>query len=125
MGATITITVGAGLEGLVAGDYVLLNEVIGNAGPPALTGVNGVSGPIFNVTPTTFDIIAPADPTGSYASGGIVESLTRAFPGDGDGIRWYDGDPHLFLFLGMGKLCPSPYQWSGHQLQNYPVPGCC
>ena len=87
---TVTVTTSAA-HGLVTGDYVFLNEVVG------LTGINGVSGPITVTGANTFTIVVPVAPNGAYISGGIVQSLTRSIPGAGDGIKWYDGDPTVAL----------------------------
>jgi hypothetical protein len=102
VGTTTTVTVMGplNLNGLMTGDYVFLNEVIG------IVGVNGVSGPITVTGAATFTIVTPTVPTGAYMSGGIVQSMTRAFSGYGDGIRWYDGDHTASSSLGWVNFSP-------------------
>jgi hypothetical protein len=86
--ATATITTSVS-HGLVIGDFVFMNEVIG------ITGINFQTGyvtavPAANQITVTFP---NATLGGAYASGGIVQFLTNRSNAQQDCIRWYDGNP--------------------------------
>lgn len=89
IGAISTFTVVG--HGLVTGNYVYINEVVGTG----LAGINGVSGPITRTGPDTFTLVTPLG-AGTYTSNGIAQYMTNStstFAAPIDGIRWYDGDP--------------------------------
>ena len=86
--AIVTITTSSN-HGLVVGDFVFINEVIG------MTGINFQTGyviavPAANQIQVEFPLAVIA---GAYGGGGIVQYLTNRFDPTLDCIRWYDGDP--------------------------------
>ena len=83
--ATITIIA----HGLVIGDFVFINEVVG------VTGINLQTGYVVNVIDVNTIRVQFPDATigGAYASGGIVQYLTNTADTTLDSLRWYDGDP--------------------------------
>lgn len=86
--ASATITTSSA-HGLVIGDFVFINEVVG------ITGINFQTGfvtavPAANQITVSFPY---ATLGGAYASGGIVQYLTSRSNTSVDCIRWYDGDP--------------------------------
>lgn len=85
--AIVTLTIAA--HGLVVGDFVFLNEIVGNTGINfqtgyviALNSVNSVNVELPNATVG-----------GAYSSGGIAQYLTNRSDPTKDCLRWYDGDP--------------------------------
>ena len=87
--AIATITIGAG-HGLVVGDFVFINEVVG------ITGINFQTGYVTATGATTITVEFPnATIAGAFVMGnGIVQYLTsQAANPSLDCIRWYDGDP--------------------------------
>lgn len=84
--ATITTTVN---HGLVVGDFVFINEVVGVTGINLQTGyVTAV--PAANQITVEFPF---ATLGGAWVSGGIVQFLTSRSDTTKDCLRWYDGDP--------------------------------
>lgn len=84
--ATITTTTN---HGLVIGDFVFINEVIG------ITGINFQTGYVIAVPAANQIQVEFPNATlgGVYASGGIVQYLTNRSDTTKDCLRWYDGDP--------------------------------
>lgn len=84
--ATITTNTN---HGLVIGDFVFINEVVG------VTGINWQTGYVTNVPAVNqIEVTFPnATLGGAYSSGGIVQYLTNRSDVTKDCIRWYDGDP--------------------------------
>lgn len=87
--ATATLTIAN--HGLVVGDFVFINEIVG------MTGINLQTGYVINVpTANTVDVEFPrAILGGARVSGGIAQYLTSRSDVTKDCIRWYDGDPTL------------------------------
>lgn len=84
--ATITTNVN---HGLVIGDFVFINEVVG------VTGINFQTGYVTAVPAANQITVEFPNATlaGGWISGGIVQYLTNQINSTLDGIRWYDGDP--------------------------------
>ncbi len=98
--ALVTITTSAN-HGLVVGDFVFLNEIVG------MTGINFQTGYV-TVVPAANQItveLPNATVGGAYSSGGIVQFLTNRSSTTKDCIRWYDGDPTTSN-LGWVNFCP-------------------
>lgn len=76
-------------HGLVVGDFIFVNEIIGN------TGINFQTGYVTVVVdPNNVTVEFPnATIAGAYVSGGIAQYLTSRSDTTKDCIRWYDGDP--------------------------------
>jgi hypothetical protein len=76
-------------HGLVAGDFIFINEIQG------MTGINFQTGyVVVIIDPNTVIVELPnAVIGGVYVSGGIAQYLTNRADPTLDGIRWYDGDP--------------------------------
>lgn len=103
--ANITITA----HGLVIGDFVFINEVVG------ITGINFQTGyvtavPDANTITVTFPYAILG---GAYSSGGIAQYLTSRSDPSKDCIRWYDGSPvngayppSFVLGSGWVNFCP-------------------
>jgi hypothetical protein len=87
-------------HGLSNGDRVWLNEVGG------MTQVNGQTYTVTVTGANTFTIGVDTSAFGGYTSGGIAQYLTRSVSGQGDGIRWYDGDPNPASGLGWVNFSP-------------------
>ncbi len=84
--AIVVLTIAS--SGLVAGDFIFINEVVGN------TGINFQTGYVTNVTGSSVTVELPnATIGGSYSSGGIAQYLTNRANTTIDCLRWYDGDP--------------------------------
>lgn len=86
--AIVTITTTTN-HGLVVGDFVFLNEIVG------MTGINYQTGYVIAV-PAANQIqveLPNATVGGAWASGGIVQYLTNRSDKTKDSLRWYDGDP--------------------------------
>lgn len=83
--ATLTI---AG-HGLVVGDFVFINEVVG------ITGINFQTGYVVVVVDANNVQVEFPNATlgGAYSSGGIAQYLTNNSDSTKDCLRWYDGDP--------------------------------
>lgn len=98
--AIATITTGTN-HGLVIGDFVFINEVVGMTGINFQTGyVTGV--PALNQITVEFP---NATLGGADSSGGIVQYLTNRSDPTKDCIRWYDGDPTT-TNNGWVNFCP-------------------
>jgi hypothetical protein len=84
--AIVELTIAA--SGLVIGDFVFINEVLG------LEGINFQTGYVTQVAGSIVTVEFPyAIVTGSYTSGGIAQYLTNRANPNVDCLRWYDGDP--------------------------------
>lgn len=86
--ASCTITTSTN-HGLVVGDFVFINEIVG------MTGINYQTGYV-TATPAANQITVTfpnATIGGAWASGGIVQYLTNRSDTTKDCLRWYDGDP--------------------------------
>jgi len=86
--AIVTITTTTN-HGLVIGDFVFINEIVG------ITGINFQTGyviafPAVNQIQVEFPNATIA---GAWISGGIVQYLTNRSDTTKDSLRWYDGDP--------------------------------
>jgi len=91
-------------HGLIAGDYIFINEVTGPIGSGAAAGqsINGLTGIIVaaGLTANSFNAdFTGANGTslanfvvGALGQNGIAQYLTNSIAGQ-DGIKWYDGDP--------------------------------
>jgi len=86
--AIVTITTSVN-HGLVIGDFVFINEIVGMTGINLQTGyVTAV--PALNQITVEFP---EATIAGAWVSGGIVQYLTNRIDNTIDCMRWYDGDP--------------------------------
>lgn len=85
--AIVELTIMA--HGLSIGDFVFINEVVGN------TGINFQTGYVTNVGDVDTVTVELPNATigGSYSSGGIAQYLTNRSDTTKDCLRWYDGDP--------------------------------
>jgi hypothetical protein len=97
--ALINLTIVA--HGLVVGDFVFVNEVIG------ITGINFQTGYVTVVVDAnTVTVEFPnATIAGAYVSGGITQYLTNTVFPTKDCIKWYDGNPDNGG-LGWVNFCP-------------------
>ena len=86
--AVAVLTIAA--SGLVIGDFLFINEVVG------ITGINWQTGYVTAISGSSVTVTFPiAILGGSYTSGGIAQYLTNTAIASKDCIRWYDGDPTL------------------------------
>lgn len=85
--ASATLTIAS--HGLVLGDFVYVNEVVG------ITGINFQTGYVTTVVNNNNVTVTFPYATlgGAYTSGGIAQYLTNTAIPTVDCIRWYDGDP--------------------------------
>lgn len=76
-------------HGLVVGDFLFINEIVG------VTGINYQTGYITAVvSPNKVTVEFPnATLGGVYSRGGIAQYLTNRSDSTKDCLRWYDGDP--------------------------------
>lgn len=78
-------------HGLVRGDFVYINEVVG------ITGINFQTGYVISADPQAANTVRVQFPEatlgGAYSSGGIAQYLTNRSDATKDCIRFYDGDP--------------------------------
>lgn len=76
-------------HGLVIGDFVFINEVVG------ITGINWQTGYVIAVPDANHIQVEFPNATlgGAYISGGIAQYLTNRSDITKDVLRWYDGDP--------------------------------
>lgn len=76
-------------HGLVVGDFIFINEVVG------VTGINFQTGYVTVVVDANTVTVEFPDALfgGAYVSGGIAQYLTNRSDKTKDCIRWYDGDP--------------------------------
>lgn len=78
-------------HGLVQGDFLFINEVVG------ITGINWQTGYVTSADPQAANVVRVTFPYailgGAYVSGGIAQYLTNRSNPAIDCIRWYDGDP--------------------------------
>lgn len=82
--ATLNITA----HGLVVGDFVFINEVVGT------TGINWQTGYVIQVVDANnVKVEFPNATIATNGTGGIAQYLTNRSDPTKDGIRWYDGDP--------------------------------
>ncbi len=117
--ADITITA----HGLVIGDFIFVNEVVG------IDGINFQTGYVDGVhTVDSIGVVFPnATLTGSYSSGGIAQYLTNRSDPTKDGIRWYDGDPTQFPYGWVNfapPLSQSPFIIDDNPEAQYYLVGC-
>jgi hypothetical protein len=121
--AIVTITTTTN-HGLVIGDFVFINEIVG------MTGINFQTGYV-TATPAANQITVEfpnATIGGAWASGGIVQYLTNRSDATKDCIRWYDGDPTdgnattptLNGHLGWVNFCP-PLSQSNFSIADRPA----
>jgi hypothetical protein len=82
--AVITFTGG---DVFVNGDIITLTNVVATAG--STLNVNGLTGTVTAHAAGTVTVTINTAAGFTYASGGLIHSLTRTQTGDG--IRWYDG----------------------------------
>jgi hypothetical protein len=85
--ALVTLTIVS--HGLVVGDFVFINEIVGNTGINFQTGYVTV---VVNSNSVTVEL-PNATIGGVYSSGGIAQYLTNRSSTTTDCLRWYDGDP--------------------------------
>lgn len=85
--ATAQLTIAA--HGLVVGDFVFINEIVG------MTGINFQTGYVIAVVDANnVSVEFPfATIGGDYSGGGIAQYLTNRSDVTKDCLRWYDGDP--------------------------------
>lgn len=76
-------------HGLVIGDFVFINEVVGVTGINFQTGYVTAVTDVNNVTVTFQNAVLG----GAYSSGGIAQYLTSRSSTTLDCLRFYDGDP--------------------------------
>jgi hypothetical protein len=127
--AIVVLTIAA--SGLVIGDFVFINEVVGN------TGINFQTGYVTAVSGSSVTVELPnATVAGSYSSGGIAQYLTNRSNPSLDCIRWYDGDPtngsstSPTFVKGFGwvnympPLSFGPYSIGGLPAAQYYLVGC-
>lgn len=78
-------------HGLVQGDFVFINEVVG------ITGINFQTGYVISADPQAPNLVRVEFPIailgGAWVSGGIAQYLTNRSDVTKDTLRWYDGDP--------------------------------
>lgn len=75
-------------HGLVVGDFVFINEVVGT------TGINFQTGYVTTVTDVNNVIVTfPFAVLATNGTGGIAQYLTNRSDVTKDSLRWYDGDP--------------------------------
>lgn len=78
-------------HGLVQGDFLFINEVVG------ITGINWQTGYVTSANPQAANLVRVTFPFatlgGAYVSGGIAQYLTNRSDVTKDSLRWYDGDP--------------------------------
>lgn len=99
------VTIGLTAHGLIVGDFIFINEVVGTigtgSGTTANQNINTQTGkvtaiPDDNTLTVDFDG-SPGTSTANFqaaatGTGGIAQYLTNTIAGQ-DGIKWYDGDP--------------------------------
>lgn len=90
--ATATITIAG--HGLVVGDFVFINEVVGLLNG-AISTINFQTGYVIAVTDANNVVVEFPFATlaGAYVSGGIAQYLTNRSNTSLDSLRFYDGDP--------------------------------
>jgi len=119
---TVTITTSTN-HGLVIGDFVFINEIIGISGINFQTGyVTAI--PALNQITVIFPNSSIA---GAWISGGIVQYLTNRSDKTKDCMRWYDGDPTdgnetptLTTGKGWVNFCP-PLSQFDYNIANAPA----
>lgn len=87
--ATATITIMG--HGLVVGDFLFINEVVGLIAD----SINFQTGYVITVVDPNNVIVEFPNATlvAGYTSGGIAQYLTNRSDTTKDSLRWYDGDP--------------------------------
>lgn len=84
-------------HGLVQGDFVFINEVVGMLSPTNFSTINFQTGYVTSADPQAANVVRVTFPfailLGAYTSGGIAQYLTNRSNDAIDNIRWYDGDP--------------------------------
>ncbi len=100
--ATLTIVA----HGLVQGDFLFINEVVG------ITGINFQTGYVVSANPQAANTVQVEFPNatlgGAYSSGGIAQYLTNSSDNTKDCLRWYDGDP---TNVGVVPATPTGLGW--------------
>lgn len=119
--AVVTITTGTN-HGLVIGDFVFINEILG------MTGINFQTGfvtaaPALNQITVTFPTAIVG---GAWSSGGIVQYLTNNSDTTKDCLRWFDGfpvdsntPPNFVNGYGWVNFCP-PLSKSTYSIGDLP-----
>ena len=113
--AIAVITIGAA-HGLIIGDFVFINEVVG------ITGINFQTGYVTAVASTTVTVEFPLTILGGSYSGptGIVQYLTNRSDVTKDCLRWYDGDPSANSANGWVNFCP-PISHASFSISDLPA----
>lgn len=114
--AIVTITTSLN-HGLVVGDFVFINEIIG------MTGINFQTGYVI-ATPAANQIqveFPNAMIAGAYASGGIVQYLTNRINPALDTLRWFDGDPTINVGVNGWVNFAPPISQSNFSISNLPA----
>ena len=97
-------------SGLVAGDFLFINEVVYGSGmgqPTSGESINFQTGYVTLVSGSSVTVEFPNQSlSGTYASGGIAQYLTNRSDPTKDCIRWYDGDPTIGQGLGWVNFMP-------------------
>lgn len=105
-----TVTINLTAHGLTNNDFVFINEVTGTIGTrtTANQNINGQSGQVtvIGVNSFTLTVTGANFQPGDTGANGIAQYLTRLVTGNGDGIRWYDGDPTGGSGLGWVNFAP-------------------
>lgn len=126
--ATATVTITG--HGLVVGDFLYFNEIVGMLNASNVSTINFQTGYVIAVVDAnTVTVEFPnATLAGVYSSGGIAQYLTNRSDVTKDCIRWYDGDPTngsstspvLNGNLGWVNFCP-PLSKSNFSISDLPA----
>lgn len=87
--STVNLTIAG--HGLVVGDFVFINEVVGTISS-TINFQTGYITAVIDVNNVTVEF-PNANLVGAYSSGGIAQYLTSRSDTAKDCLRWYDGDP--------------------------------
>lgn len=87
--ALVTLTIAG--HGLVVGDFVFINEVVGGMAN-SINWQTGYVTVVVDANNVTVEL-PNATVAGGYTSGGIAQYLTNRSDATKDCLRWYDGDP--------------------------------
>ena len=95
-------------HGLVEGDFIFVNEVVGMLNAEGISTINFQTGyVILVVDANNIQVEFPnATLEGTYGSAGIAQYLTNRSDITKDNIRWYDGDPTGASGLGWVNFMP-------------------
>lgn len=84
-------------HGLVQGDFIFVNEVVGMLDANGISTINFQTGYVTSADPQAANTVRVTFPfailAGAYISDGIAQYLTNRSDKTKDVIRWYDGDP--------------------------------